>query len=92
MSVEAQMRPACDTCGQALLLIRPGRTTCAQCVKYGPPRTQAEIDAATPPPPVPPPLVPCRGCGRTTVDGEQTRLPQADGYCLGCRLDGAHTP
>jgi hypothetical protein len=34
--------------------------------------------------------VPCIGCGRATVDGEESRLPLAGGWCLCCRLDGRH--
>jgi hypothetical protein len=89
MSVEAEARPVCGQCGQALLLVRPGRVECERCVMYGPPRTQEQVDAARPVP-VEVPAVPCRGCMRTTVDGEETRLPLADEWCLACRLDGRH--
>jgi hypothetical protein len=90
MSVEAGIRPACPECGQALLLVKPDRIQCERCRMYGPPKTQAQVDAARPVT-VAVPGIPCRGCGRTTVEGEETRLPLADGWCLGCRLERAHT-
>lgn len=81
---------ACVDCGQTILF-KPGeRTVCGRCELNGPPRSQADVDAAKPVV-MPQPSIPCRGCGRSTVEGEDTRLPLADGWCLGCRLDGAHT-
>lgn len=89
VSVEAGVRPVCRECGQSLLLVKPGRIQCETCRMYGPPRTQAQVDAARPVA-AEVAVIACRGCGRTTVDGDQTRMPLADGWCLGCRLDAAH--
>jgi hypothetical protein len=84
----------CIRCGQALLLLAEERTVCERC-RLGrtvfPEETaawEAEELAATP---EPAPVVPCAGCGRTTVEGHPSlHVSLADGYCLGCRVQGRH--
>jgi hypothetical protein len=63
--------PACDSCGQELLITRPDRTSCERC-RLG--RTPTPIPTPTPPPDL---REVCAGCGRLTA--------LADGHCLTCR-------
>lgn len=86
MSVEAASRPVC-ACGEPILFKPAERTVCGRCELWGPPvpvvaSVGRVLVERTP--------VACAGCGRSVVDGEATALPLADGYCLGCRLDGVH--
>jgi hypothetical protein len=81
-------------CGPALLVLAEERTVCERC-RLG--RTvlseetaarEAEEQAAKP---EPAPVVPCAGCGRTTVEDHPTlNVSLADGFCLGCRVQGRH--
>ena len=79
----------CSKCGQRLLLQKPDRDVCARCeLGRGGDYGAVVIETRKARPLVAP--EPCTGCGRSTVDGEDTRLPLADGWCLSCRLDGVH--
>lgn len=80
----------CDLCDKPLFVTSPVRTRCDQCVRYGPPeeitlkiREFGTKEDAT--------RSPCAGCGRTALEDGVTPIALADGYCLGCRLDGAQT-
>jgi len=78
----------CVRCDQKLFLLAEGRDVCERC-RMG--RTVFPETAAVEQQPEPPTSTPCSGCGRITVEGHETlRLTLAEGYCLGCRVQGRH--
>lgn len=80
----------CEQCGQKLLLRAPGRTRCERC-RLGRSRRAEDsgADDGAREQAAELPAVPCAGCHRTETEWNN-RLALADGYCLTCRLNGAH--
>lgn len=89
VDTEAPTHCEVEWCGQKLLIRAPGRTRCERC-RLGRtvhpddrPKVEKKVVERVP--------VPCLACGETEVEGHPgLLLGMADGYCLGCRVQGKH--